>query len=147
MHTCVYAFVCVCWMTLFLKRHEKKTFLLIPDMELATDQRKDTAEVQLSRILSFIVVPYRSMSEWLLTGTGTTQSWLYHQNPTLVWKSWKPKYWRPGAQCIICRQHNRSGTVICRRLSWSLPLSGSSTCLRVSLSSFCYLCKLGEGGV
>ena len=79
-------------MTLFLKRREKKnTCLLIPDMELATDQRKDTAEVRLSRILSFIVVPYRSMSEWLLTGAGTTQSWLYHQNPTLVWKSWKPK--------------------------------------------------------
>lgn len=143
LHVCV----CMCAVWHYSWRDMKKNCLFIPDMELATDQRKNTAEVRLSAIMSSIAIPYRRMSERLLTGAGRSQRWLHHQKPTLVWKSWKHKSWRPGAHWIICRQLNRSGTAICRPFSWSLPLSGSSPCLRVSLSSFCCLCKLGEGGV
>lgn len=56
--------------------------LLSPDKEATEDQSKNTTQVHLDELISFIGVPHRNMNEELLARAERGQSELHHQIST-----------------------------------------------------------------
>lgn len=141
-----------CGVTLFPERCEQ-----IPDTQLTTDQNKYTIRSNLVMQWGFLLLFvfrffffYRNMGERLLADAEMTQRQLYTKSYLSMHKSWKP-----GAHCTSSRQfkrldssfqNNSGGLSLFQDALLVKCFPGSSTWLRMTLSSPYCLYMLGEGG-